>query len=76
MGPTERIPTIDALRAVTIDAAWQYHEEADKGSIEPGKLADLVILSRSPIDDPQRIDEIEVLRTIVGGRTVYDADSL
>jgi predicted amidohydrolase YtcJ len=74
VGPEERISPQSALRAVTIDAAWQYHEENDKGSLEPGKLADLVVLSRSPLVDPEQMDEIEVLRTVVGGRTVYDAD--
>ena len=73
VGPEERLTPIEALRAVTIDAAWQYHEEADKGSIEAGKLADLVVVSRSPLDDPEHIDEIDVLRTLVGGRLVYDA---
>jgi predicted amidohydrolase YtcJ len=71
VGPDERIPVMQALRAVTIDAAWQHFEEADKGSLEPGKLADLVILSRSPLDDPEHIDRIEVLETVIGGRTVY-----
>ena len=52
---------------VTIDAAFQHFEEDIKGSLEPGKLADLVILSESPID-AARIDRIRVLETIIGGR--------
>ena len=74
VGEDERISPLAALRAVTIDAAWQHFEEDDKGSLEPGKLADLVIVSRSPLDDPESIDEIAVLETIVGGRTVYRAE--
>jgi predicted amidohydrolase YtcJ len=73
IGGEERISPIQALRAVTIDAAFQHFEEGLKGSLEPGKLADLVILSRSPLDDPEHIDAIDVLETIVGGRTVYRA---
>jgi predicted amidohydrolase YtcJ len=64
---------MQALRAVTIDAAVQHFEEAEKGSLEPGKLADLVILDRSPLDDPEHIDRIRVLETIVGGESVYRA---
>ena len=75
IGPEQRISPREALRAVTIDAAWQHFEESEKGSLEPGKLADLVILSRSPLEDPARIDEIRVLETIVGGRSVYRAPS-
>lgn len=74
IGPEQRLTPGEALRAVTIDAAWQHFEEADKGSLEVGKLADLVILSRSPLEDPARIDEIRVLETIVGGRTLHRAD--
>jgi len=73
IGEAERIPPIQALRAVSIDAAYQHFEEGDKGSLEVGKLADLVILDRSPLDDPEHIDRIRVLETIVGGRTVYRA---
>jgi hypothetical protein len=73
LGPEQRIDAERALRAVTIDAAWQHFEEGEKGSLEPGKLADLVILDRSPLADPASIDRIRVLETIVGGRTVFRA---
>jgi predicted amidohydrolase YtcJ len=75
IGEAERIDPIRALRAVTIDAAYQHFEEDDKGSLEPGKLADLVILDRSPLDVPEHIDEIRVLETIVGGETAFRADA-
>ncbi|MFP6625288.1 MAG: amidohydrolase [Myxococcota bacterium] len=71
LGEAERISPMQALAAVTIDAAWQHFEEDVKGSLEPGKLADFVILSRSPLDDPETIDEIEVIETVIGGRRVY-----
>jgi predicted amidohydrolase YtcJ len=73
IGAAERIAPMQALRAVTIDAAYQHFEEADKGSLEVGKLADLAILSRSPLEDPERIDEIRVEETILGGETVFRA---
>ena len=72
LGPEERVTPLQALRAVTIDAAWQNFEEDIKGSIEPGKLADLVIVTDNPLTiDPEAIVEIEVLQTIVGGISVY-----
>jgi predicted amidohydrolase YtcJ len=76
IGPEQRIAVMQALRAVTIGAAYQHFEEADKGSLEPGKLADLVILERSPLDDPDGIDRLRVLETVVGGRSVHRADRL
>ncbi len=74
LGPEERIDVASALRAVTIDAAFQHYEEDLKGSLEPGKLADLAILGASPLaESPERIDAIPVLETIVGGESVYRA---
>jgi predicted amidohydrolase YtcJ len=74
LGEEQRITVLAALRALTIDAARQHFEEGEKGSLAPGKLADLVILSRSPLEAPEEIDEIRVLETIVGGRTRFRAD--
>lgn len=73
MGPELRISVPEALRAVTIDAAWQNFEEEIKGSIEIGKLADFAVLEDNPLEvDPLKIKDIEVLQTIVGGQTVYE----
>ena len=73
LGPDERITPLEALRTGTIDAAWQNFEEDIKGSIAPGKLADLVILDGNPLTvDPTAIRDIQVQETIVGGETVYE----
>lgn len=74
LGPDQRIGVMDALRGVTINAARMYFMEDKVGSLEVGKLADLVILSENPVTvDPTTIKDIEVLETIVGGNTVYKA---
>lgn len=74
LGPEQRISTLDALRAITLDAAHQSFEEDRKGSITPGKQADLVILSRDPLALPaRRLLELEVVATIARGRRVYTA---
>ena len=73
LGPAQRISPYEALRSVTIDAAWQNFEEDIKGSIEVGKLADFVVLEENPLTvDPEHIRDIRVLATVVGGETVYD----
>jgi len=72
LGPEQEIPVMEALKAVTINAAWQEGEEKQKGSIEKGKLADLVILSANPLKvDKSKIAEIQVIKTIKEGKTVY-----
>ena len=62
----------EALRAVTRYAAWQYGEEGDKGTLSPGKRADMVILGKDPrIADPEELRDIPVLATVKDGETVY-----
>jgi predicted amidohydrolase YtcJ len=74
LGPGQQASPMDALRAMTINAARQYFEEAEKGSITPGKRADLVVLSANPLTaDPSAIKDIRVLETIKDGATVYEA---
>ena len=72
IGPDQRISPLEGLKAMTIWAAEQYGEEALKGSLEPGKLADLVILDGNPLKvDPMAIKDIKVLETIKEGQTIY-----
>lgn len=73
-GPSQRITLDQALKVCTVNGAYASHEEREKGSITAGKLADFVMLAESPYDvDPDRIKEIQVVRTVVGGETVHEA---
>jgi len=72
LGAAERISPYVALKAVTDWAAYQYFEEKSKGTLEPGKLADLVILERDPLkSDPTTISTIKVVETIKEGRPIF-----
>lgn len=72
IGKEECIDVYDALKAVTIHAAYEYHEEHTKGSLEVGKKADMIILEQSPLEIPkENIKNIKVLETIKEGITVY-----
>ena len=65
---------MEGLKTMTIWAAEQYGEQASKGSLEPGKLADMVVLSDNPLTiDPMKINTIKVLKTIKEGKTIYPA---
>lgn len=75
LGPQERVPVLDALRAVTINAAYQYFEEGSKGSLRPGKRADLVILEEDPLKAlPMHLRDIRILETVKDGKTIYRTD--
>ena len=75
LGAEERITPLEALKAITIRGAYQYHEETVTGSIEVGKRADLVILEENPLTcDPTHIKDIRIYQTILGGQTAYLAD--
>lgn len=72
VGPEQRISPEDALRVYTLGGAYASFEEDIKGSIKPGKFADLVILSNDPtMVDPRSIKDIKVIMTMVGGEILY-----
>ncbi|MFN9988809.1 MAG: amidohydrolase family protein, partial [Cyanobacteriota bacterium] len=74
IGPGERVSPWQALKALTIEAAWQIREEGKKGTIEPGKLADLVILDADPTAvSSAKILDIAVVETFKEGKSVYRA---
>lgn len=74
LGPEQRVSIMDALKSITINAAYQYFEENVKGSLEPGKLADFVILDKNPLEvEPMAIKDIQVVKTIKEGKSIYVA---
>ena len=71
--PEQKISVEQALKAYTISAAYASFEETIKGSLEPGKLADFVILDQDITTIlPEKIREVKVLKTVVGGRAVFE----
>jgi predicted amidohydrolase YtcJ len=73
-GANQRITVEEALRVNTLNGAHATGEEALKGSIAPGKLADFVVLAADPLSaDPGKIKDIQIVRTVTGGETVYQA---
>ena len=74
--PSKRLRVDDAVYGYTLGAAFAGRREKTEGSIEPGKLADIVILSQNIFDvDPHKISDTKVTTTIVGGRVVYQGNS-
>jgi adenine deaminase len=72
IGPDQRVDVITALKAMTIWPAYQHFEEGSKGSIEKGKLADFVILSKDPTAvDPETLSQLKVTETIKEGKTIF-----
>ena len=72
LGPEQRIDVESALRAYTIDAAYLGHEERAKGTVTPGKLADLTVLEADPTAiDPLDIKDIPVHLTVVNGSVAW-----
>jgi len=76
VGPDERVSPYVALKSVTEYGAYQHFEERSKGTLEAGKLADLVILEKNPLTvDPMTIKEIKVVETIKNGKSIYKANT-
>jgi predicted amidohydrolase YtcJ len=74
--PEQKLTIAEAVQAYTMGSAYAEFQENDKGSISVGKLADMVIVSDDVLSiDPTKIRDVKVLRTIVGGKTVWDASA-
>ena len=72
LGPDQRLTPMQALHAITLGAAYQYFEENKKGSITPGKQADLVILERNPLlANPDTLKDISIIETFARGQSVF-----
>lgn len=71
LGPEYRINRDQALRSLTIDAAWQNHLEHDRGSLEPGKLSDFIVLSGDPLKHPD-VRDLSIEEVWIGGRKRYE----
>lgn len=77
IGKSECISVYDALKAVTVNAAYQYFEENIKGSVEEGKMADLVILDKNPLKvQESELKDITVLETIKEGNSLYKKNQI
>jgi predicted amidohydrolase YtcJ len=75
LGEDKGLSRRQVLRAITINSSYELHQDADTGSLEPGKLADFIVLDRNVMKIPvDQIAETKVMETVVGGRIVYAAD--
>jgi predicted amidohydrolase YtcJ len=73
IGEKERLSPYEALQSITSWSAYQHFEEYQKGTLEVGKLADMIILDKNPLKvSPSEIKEIKVLETIKEGVSVYN----
>jgi predicted amidohydrolase YtcJ len=75
LGEDRGLSRQEVLRAITMNSSYELHQDTDTGSLEPGKLADLIVLDRNVMEIPvEQIAETKVVQTVVGGRIVYSAD--
>ncbi|MFZ4748524.1 MAG: amidohydrolase family protein, partial [Sphingomonas sp.] len=72
LGEAERVTPYRGLQALTVNAAYEYFEEASKGTLEAGKRADFVVLDKNPLKvEPMAIKDIRVVETLKDGKRVY-----
>ena len=73
--PSQLLTVSEAIEAYTMGSAWAAYEEEDKGSITPGKLADLAVLSEDITSIPHaEIKDVDVVMTILGGKIIFDEE--
>lgn len=77
IGENQRIPVLEALKAITSYAAYQYHEETEKGTIAVGKKADFVVLDKNPLEtDCETLADIQVLMTLKENEIIYKREAM
>ena len=77
IGENQRVPVIEALKAITSYAAYQYHEEAQKGTLAVGKYADFVVLDKNPLEaDVETLADIQVLMTLKENEVIYRREAI
>lgn len=75
--PEQKISLAEAIKAYTLNAAYAQFADHIKGSLEPGKLADLIVLDKNLFEiPPDKIQETKVIMTVLGGRIIYDVSGL
>jgi predicted amidohydrolase YtcJ len=75
LGEDKGLSRQQVLRAITMNSSYELHQDAATGSLEPGKLADVIVLDRNLLEIPaDQIADTKVMQTVVGGRIVYSAD--
>lgn len=74
-GAGQPIDTLAALRAISIDAPWTYHEEQGKGSIEPGKWTAFMIIDRNPLSLPSKdLRSVRLVASVKEDRLIFTSD--
>lgn len=74
--PSQRLTVAEAVKGYTLDAAYAGRREKTEGSVETGKVADLIMIDRNIFEiDPGNIGETKVITTIVGGKIVYETET-
>jgi predicted amidohydrolase YtcJ len=76
LGEDAGLSRAQVLRAITMNSSYELHQDLVTGSLEPGKLADFIVLDRNVLEIPaEEIADVKVLQTVVGGTVVYDANT-
>ena len=74
LGADERISVYSALKAITIDAAWQVYLDDEIGSITAGKYADFTVLAQNPLLHAETLKDIQIIETIIGGVSYFQSE--
>lgn len=76
LGESQKISVLEAIKGLTINSAYQYFEEEQKGSIKPGKIADFIVIDKNPLEiEIDEIKNIKIIYTIKNGQIIYKGDT-